>query len=79
MHILGIEKNWFEWVFNLFKSTALAYKISGQCLYVYEKCKVFTCNYTCNLHVIIGSVIFIRTKFPKNQFLIWDFFTGRQL
>ena len=23
---------------------------------VYEKCKVFTCNYTCNLHVIIDSV-----------------------
>ena len=23
---------------------------------VYEKCKVFTCSYTCNLHVIIDSV-----------------------
>ena len=27
---------------------------------VYEKCKVFTCNHTCNLHVIIDSV-------PKGQ------------
>ena len=28
----------------------------NQGLGVYEKCKVFTCSYACNLHVIIGSV-----------------------
>ena len=26
---------------------------------VYEKCKVFTCSYACNLHVIIDSVLFL--------------------
>ena len=38
------------------------FKIYSTCLHnfnkvpVYEKCKVFTCSYACNLHVIIDSV-----------------------
>ena len=78
MHILGIEKNcvmqnWFEWVFNFFLNLQhLPIKFLGSA-WIW---KVFTCNYTCNLHVIVDSVIFIRTKFPQNQFLGWDFFAA---
>ena len=44
------------------KSTALAYKISVP---VYEKCKVFTCSYACNLHVIIDSECTVHVTLPK--------------
>ena len=73
MHILGIKTNWFEWVFDHFLNLQeLPIKFLGSA-WIW---KVFTCNYTCNLHMIIDSVIFIRTKFPQNQFLGWDFFAA---
>ena len=36
---------------------------------VYEKCKVFTCNHTCNLHVIIECGFMVLSILQYNDFL----------